>query len=111
MNLSLVEILKYIEENYLSTSLTEVAQKFHFHPNYLSRILKEHFGKTFSEMIQKLRLRQAKLLLENTPLPINRIADEIGYSNFNHFYKKFREYFNVTPAEYRVQITQQPDKK
>ncbi|WP_462412957.1 AraC family transcriptional regulator [Neobacillus sp. Marseille-QA0830] len=101
---SFVEILKYIEENYLTATLTEVAIRFHFHPNYLSRILKENLGKTFSDMIQELRLRQAKLLLENTELQINRIAEEVGYSNFHHFYKKFKEYYHVTPAEYRKQI-------
>lgn len=107
---SLVEILNYIEENYLTTSLTEVAQQYHFHPNYLSRFFKENLGKTFSEMIQELRLRQAKLLLENTQFQINRIADEVGYTNFNHFYKKFKEQFNVTPAEYRKQFVERRDK-
>ena len=108
---SLVEILNYIEENYLTTSLTEVAQQYHFHPNYLSRFFKENLGKTFSEMIQELRLRQAKLLLENTQFQINRIADEVGYTNFNHFYKKFKEQFNVTPAEYRKQFVERRDKR
>lgn len=103
-NIAVVDILQYIEEHYLTTSLKEVAKLFHFHPNYLSRLLKENIGKTFSEMVQELRLRQAKLLLENTQMQINRIADEAGYTNFNHFYKKFKEYYKTTPADYRKRI-------
>jgi AraC-like DNA-binding protein len=62
-------------------------------------------------MVQELRLRQAKLLLENTTFQINHIADEVGYTNFNHFYKKFKEQYHVTPAEYRKQFVVQRDKK
>ncbi|UPO86229.1 AraC family transcriptional regulator [Niallia sp. Man26] len=103
-SIAIVDILQYIEEYYLTTSLKEVAKHFHFHPNYLSRLLKENIGKTFSEMVQELRLRQAKLLLENTQMQINRIADEAGYTNFNHFYKKFKEYYHTTPADYRKRV-------
>lgn len=110
-NLVILEILQYIEEHYLTTSLKEVASIFHFHPNYLSRLLKENIGKTFSEMVQELRLRQAKLLLENTQMKINRIADETGYTNFNHFYKKFKEYYKCTPADYRKGLLEQKAKK
>lgn len=108
---SLVEILNYMEEYYLTATLSEVAEHFHFHPNYFSRFFKENLGKTFSEMIQELRLRQAKLLLENTTFQINHIADEVGYTNYNHFYKKFKEHFHVTPAEYRKQFIEQRDKE
>jgi AraC family transcriptional regulator, melibiose operon regulatory protein len=108
---SLVEILNYMEENYLTATLTEVAEHFHFHPNYFSRFFKENLGKSFSDMIQELRIRQAKLLLENTTFQINHIADEVGYTNFNHFYKKFKEYYQVTPAEYRKFFIEQRDKK
>jgi AraC family transcriptional regulator, melibiose operon regulatory protein len=107
----LVEILNYMEENYLTATLTDVAEYFHFHPNYFSRFFKENLGKSFSDMIQELRLRQAKLLLENTTFQINHIADEVGYTNFNHFYKKFKEHYHVTPAEYRKLFIEQRDKK
>jgi AraC-like DNA-binding protein len=74
-----------MEEYYLTATLSEVTEHFHFHPNYFSRLFKVNIGKTFSDMIQELRLRQAKLLLENTTYHINHIADEVGYTNFNHF--------------------------
>ncbi|MBB6672381.1 AraC family transcriptional regulator [Cohnella nanjingensis] len=96
-----VEILQYIEERYETTTLAQTARHFHFHPNYLSRLLKQNFGKTYRQMVQDLRLRKAKLLLENTDFQVRRIAEEVGYTNFNHFYRKFKETYRATPAEYR----------
>lgn len=100
---SVVDILQYVEEHYESTTLVEIAEHFHFHPNYLSRLLKNNFNKTYSQMILELRLRKARLLLENTDFQVRSIAEECGYSNFNHFYRKFKEQYNVTPADYRKQ--------
>jgi AraC-like DNA-binding protein/mannose-6-phosphate isomerase-like protein (cupin superfamily) len=101
---SIIDILQYIEEHYQTTNLIKVAEHFHFHPNYLSRLLKEKSGKTFTQLIQEFRLRQARLLLEHTEIQVRSIAEEIGYSNFNHFYQKFKEYSLITPAEYRKQF-------
>ncbi|MFF1068280.1 AraC family transcriptional regulator, partial [Clostridioides difficile] len=38
---NIAEMMKYIEGNYAQTTLREVAKKFHFHPNYLSTLIKK----------------------------------------------------------------------
>lgn len=45
-------------------------------------------------------MRRAKLLLKQTDLPIERIADMLGYCNSSNFYKAFRRYFGTSPREY-----------
>jgi YesN/AraC family two-component response regulator len=46
-------------------------------------------------------MSKAKELLEQTPLKIYEIADRVGYKDFRHFVKTFKEYEGVTPAQFR----------
>lgn len=97
----LLLILRYIEANYKTVSLNSVAGLFGFHPNYLSAYIKKHTGKTFKELIITQRMLQAGVYLKNTNLPVSEVACETGYQNQGFFYKKFQEYYHMSPVEYR----------
>lgn len=62
-------------------------------------------GKTFSTLIQDIRLSRAAELLKQPTLPVTTVMEEIGYSNITHFYKIFEKRFHMTPAEYRSSIS------
>lgn len=98
---NIAEILKYIESNYLTVTLTSVANKFHFHPNYLSNIIKKSTGKSFKEIIHTQKLKQAESLLKNTDINIEEISIKVGYTNQTYFYKKFKKLYGLTPQQYR----------
>ncbi|MEH7491415.1 AraC family transcriptional regulator [Neobacillus niacini] len=102
-NVSLIDFLKYIEENYRDCSLVKMGQTFSFNPSYLSTYLKKRTGKSFKELLQIQRLNQAALLLCNSDLSIPEIAEEVGYSSLTFFYKKFKELYKVTPNKFREQ--------
>lgn len=65
------DILAYMEKNYQSITLEQTAEKFHFHPNHLTRVLKNNLGKTFIELSHQLKIKNACTLLENTDLTID----------------------------------------
>ena len=100
-SLSIIDILQYLEENYMTCTLVSTAEHFNFHPNYLSSLIKKTTNKSFKELIQAQKLTRSSILLSNSDIPIYEIANEIGYQNLNFFYKKFKDYFGVTPNEYR----------
>ena len=100
-NEMLLLILRYMESNYQTVTLNSVAKLFGFHPNYLSSYMKKHTGKTFKELIVTQRMIQAVFFLKNTGMPVAEIAKEVGYENQGFFYKKFQEYYGMSPAEYR----------
>ncbi|MFS0776996.1 AraC family transcriptional regulator [Neobacillus sp. 3P2-tot-E-2] len=91
----LSDILSYMEQNYQSITLEKTAEKFHFHPNYLTRILKNNLGKTFMELSHQLKNKKATSLLENTDLTIEQIANQIGYSNVGFFINRLRSYMGL----------------
>lgn len=101
LSISILALIQYINDHFMERSLTQIAGEFHIHPNYLTRLLKKHIGKGYMEMVNELRMERAVFLLKNTPLTINEIADESGFSNFNHFYKHFKKTHNITPKQYR----------
>ncbi|EUJ52377.1 AraC family transcriptional regulator [Paenilisteria rocourtiae] len=95
------DVLQYIEKNYATCSLTDVATHFNFNASYLSRYLKKQTGTTFMKMIQDIRLNHACALLKNSTYSIEEICQQIGYRNLTFFYKKFTETFHCTPKKYR----------
>lgn len=100
-NTDLVDILKYLEDHYKDCTLNSTAEHFNFHPNYFTAYLKKATGYSFKELIHMQRMTTAGILLTNTSLTVNEIANEIGYNNLGFFYKKFASYFGKTPSEYR----------
>lgn len=95
------EVKNYLSRNYKSATLKETADNFHFHPDYLSKLIKNSTGISFTDLLQEIKLKEARLLIENTDLPISDITFEIGYNNISYFYKIFRKKYNATPMEYR----------
>jgi AraC-like DNA-binding protein/mannose-6-phosphate isomerase-like protein (cupin superfamily) len=98
---NILDFLKYIEDHYKDCSLSELADKFKYHPNYISAVLKKATGKSCVDLLQIQRLNKAALYLANSDSPIPEIAEEVGYSSVSFFYKKFNEIFLQTPKEYR----------
>jgi AraC-like DNA-binding protein/mannose-6-phosphate isomerase-like protein (cupin superfamily) len=98
---NIIEILHYIEKYYKDCSLTSLAERFNFNPNYLGNMLKERTGKTFSEFVQIQRMIRASVLLKNTTKSMEDIAFEIGYESSSFFYRKFKLHFGRTPSQYR----------
>lgn len=98
------KIIAYLEENFASTNLQETAEHFHYHPNYLSKEFKKNTNKTYSEILQNIKLKQACFYLSKTNLSIQEIIEKVGYSELSHFYRIFKKNFTVTPNEYRKQV-------
>ena len=84
---NIIFILKYIELHYATLTLPKLSAFFNYSERQLTRILKNYTGKTFSTLIQDIRLSRAAELLKQPTLPVTTVMEEIGYSNITHFYK------------------------
>lgn len=99
-------IKDYINSNYSDTmfSVSQVADKFNFSPDYIGKLFKQYTGITISNYIADVRLVHATELLRASDIPINDIADVVGYASPNYFAKVFKAKQNITPSEYRMKI-------
>ncbi|MFJ3386214.1 helix-turn-helix transcriptional regulator [Lysinibacillus sp. NPDC086135] len=71
----------------------------------LKKLFKEVYHYTITEYIQKQRVHQAAKLLAHTELPINEIARTVGYQSAGRFSELFKRYADLTPKEYRQQLS------
>ena len=98
---NVIFILKYMQENYCTVSLKELSDFFNYSERHIQRIIKSGTGASFSENIQKLKMRQAIRLLANPDISLSVIAEELGYQDSGNFRHTFKKFYGVTPAEYR----------
>ena len=98
---AIMDIFRYIEENYREGSLSDAARLLHYDFFWLSHEIKNRTGKTYTEHLQEKRLSQASFLLKNTSLSVEEIAIAVGYENKSYFHRIFTKKFETTPKKYR----------
>ncbi|WP_233184197.1 response regulator transcription factor [Paenibacillus sonchi] len=98
------EIKLYVmEQLHQNITLKRISDVLNFNCAYLGQKFKQHENMTFNEYLLRQRMEKAKLLLETTGMKIYEIADAVGYTEMDWFYKKFREYTGTSANEYRKQ--------
>jgi transcriptional regulator GlxA family with amidase domain len=94
-------------EKWLKSRLTEnydlgkLASAFHISTRTLLRRVKTETGHTPLSMLQTARIEKAKQLLSNTSLSIERITQNVGYTDVVSFTRLFVSQVGETPAKYR----------
>jgi len=100
-------VKQYVEERPLGeVTLAEVSNLVSMNYSYFSTWFKEETGQTFSAYVMKLRMEQAKRLLEDPTIRISEIAVQVGYDNIYHFSRAFKNFAGLSPKEYRKCIEQ-----
>ena len=82
-------------------SLEYIAEKVYITPSYLSYIFKQMTGQNLIKYITDLRMYKARRMVADGNLKISQIARNCGYDNPSYFNKLFKNYFGVTPRQYR----------
>lgn len=100
----LLPILKYIEKNFATTTLSNVSAVFRYNTNYLGNKIKANTGKTFNELIERRRLSAAQNLMLKTNLNLSEISETVGYQNSSSLFRLFKKYLKTTPSEYKGRV-------
>lgn len=96
-----MNMLNYIQTNYQTVTLEDMAAQFHLSTPYISKYIKDKSGKTFGEQVAQVRLKRAKTLLKNGNMTVENISYAVGYPNAEHFTRVFKKAFQMTPLQYR----------
>jgi transcriptional regulator GlxA family with amidase domain len=70
-------------------------------PRSLSRWCREHLGESPAELVRRLRIEEARRLLEETSLPLKDITARTGLGDASTMWRVFTRRLGVTPAAYR----------
>lgn len=95
-------IREYINANYSKpVGLAEASRFVGRNPSYISRLVREHTGKSFTQLLTDKRMHEAKRLLKETNLKVTEIAERTGYMNVRYFTRVFKATMNMSPNDYR----------
>ena len=99
----MIEIMNYVQANYIDITLDDLAEKFFLSKPYLSKYIKEKSGMTFGDLVKKIRMKKAKALLKISNMTVENIAMSVGYQNVEHFNRLFKKAYDMTPMQFRNQ--------
>lgn len=74
----------------------------------ISRTLNQHYGKSFPELINHLRITEVKERLvskDSNTIKIEALAYEVGFNTPSSFYVAFKKELGTTPGEFRNNVT------
>ena len=94
-------IEKLVEDKDGNITLNECAESLGYHTSYIWRILKEEKNLTFTEYVDKYKIKYAKKLLSETDMTVGAIAEKLNYTNSQNFIRFFNKMEGVTPGKYR----------
>lgn len=101
----IANILRYIDENYRSDlSIHSIASEFCLSDVYFMTYFRKTSGMTCNRYITEVRLREAGHMLLDTDKSVSEICFECGFRNLSNFNRRFREYYSVTPSEYKKML-------
>jgi two-component system response regulator YesN len=84
--------------------LIDVSKAIYLSPYYLSHIFKKETGSTLLEYLTKVRIEEAKRLLENTSWNTTRISLEVGCSDQSYFCKVFKKSEGISASDYKKRM-------
>lgn len=92
----------YMQENLEKKITLEcLGELTSYSPLHVLRLFKQHMQQTPHELLHEMRLTKAKELLNNTGIPISKIAGLCGYHSESHFQTLFKQANGMTPGTYR----------
>jgi beta-xylosidase/AraC-like DNA-binding protein len=111
-----IKIKKFIHLHFREQiSLTDLAKTVYLSTAYLSKYIKNIFGKSFLEYLNDIRIQHIVNEMINSNDSIGKIALDNGFSNMAMFNQVFRRVYGKTPTVYRAEnvrkITPDQDSK
>lgn len=95
-------IKNYINENYADgVNLAELADKLCISVSAVSRYFLKQTGESFAKYVRKFRLQKVVEQLMETDKTVTHIAVDCGFSTPSVMNKDFKEFYHMTPREYR----------
>ncbi|MDF2178390.1 AraC family transcriptional regulator [Aliiglaciecola sp. CAU 1673] len=98
----IAKVLSFIDEQCLQPiSLKEVAASVHRSPAYVAAQVKANTGFTVGQWINSRRLTQACARLQHSDVPVEKLAEQVGWQDTTHFIRQFKKAYGQTPAAWR----------
>ena len=101
-NSQLNNAIAYLHNHFRENpSLSTIAEIAHYSSTHFSHVFRKKIGRSFNDYLNELKVAYAKQLLNTTNLKVIDIGYQSGFNSYNNFYATFKQYTNLSPAEYK----------
>ena len=96
-------VCDFIHKNYsLDLCEKDLADQVSLSTKYMHRIFKGEIGMPPIRYLNSYRIQCARNLISGTALPLVKIANEVGFSDVNYFFRVFQKYSDgMSPTQYK----------
>lgn len=97
------EIVQHIRNNFADPDLcmASVAKQFCVSERFVYNAVQDGAGMNVSSLLLQCRMQEAARLLRDSQENVGTIAEKCGYPVESTFYRNFKKYYHMTPAEYK----------
>lgn len=85
-------------------AMSAVAEELGVSTTYFSAVFRRVMGSSFADYLTMTRIQEAARLLNETRMPVLDIMAVVGIPSESTFYRRFREYYGITPQNYRIDM-------
>lgn len=98
------QIIAYIKNNYAKKlTYDDLTKMICVSRSKLFLMFKQITGKTIGKYIEDVRIERACMLLSTTNDTVFKVMLDVGYKDMKMFCKRFKEFTDMTPTNYRKQ--------
>ncbi len=90
-------------DEHIKDGIPALMQLTNYSYPHLYRLIRQHYGITPHQLTLRLKLDAAYSRLVHSDLPVEQIAEGVGFRSVSHFIKTFKERFGLSPAKLRSQ--------
>lgn len=94
-------VIQYIHDNYNTITLPSLAEHFGRSEGYMSRYIRQETGYSLTYLLKEFKMKQAGKMIRDTNFSIAQVMYEVGYTDISYFYRAFKEYYGMTPLNFR----------
>ncbi len=81
-------------------SVDDLADALGLNKSYLIRLFKQHIGQAPLQYFTELKMQVAARLLRDENMPVQDVAERVGYQAAAHFSRMFKQWSGLSPAHY-----------
>ena len=96
------QVMRYLKQNHNQPIHSEdICRQLGCSRSHMSTEFNQAYGKSLREVLNELRVADAKNLLLHSDLTVTEIAYSVGFTDSNYFSSLFKKQTGTTPMEYR----------
>lgn len=86
-------------------SSIDIANKIYYSTRHLNRLFNHYIGMSMKSFSRLVRINKSFKLLDVKNNTLDIISEKLGYYDVSHFVKDFKIVSNITPQEYRMNMS------